>query len=395
MEYDIFREELAIKYPAQGHALWIPSPGALYSAVEVGDVGFIRQGRFHRLFNVLLSADDPSHRNFGVPEYYEPLVLQMFDHIISATLSPKDFRSKEVTVVPGELGIFAAGPEPVQTTFSCSRKQGAILSLPVPTQSNDTLARGEFAKCILKYIDVWFAFARGLGLGVTRMEDIILVTGRDLARSWANVAFSKSNEGEQVTLGVQVSPGGGVEWQIPHEHVQGGVVNYGPSGQSWYWYQDGTKGGAVTKNSDVPVDTHTGKSLSDDEYDPDIISIRNELIRSRSGFSPSFSPPLLPAPSPPSPPHRLLRPYRSSSTPATAPVTSNPSRSALRYLSSPTAPPAGEPAAGMQAPPEPQPVAYSKPGLSKNTPCCDELEDHGGVPRGEGVTMCIPQWCCV
>ena len=36
---NIFREELAIRYPTHGHALWEPDPGGLYEAVEVGDVG--------------------------------------------------------------------------------------------------------------------------------------------------------------------------------------------------------------------------------------------------------------------------------------------------------------------------------------------------------------------
>jgi hypothetical protein len=54
--YDIFRHHLAIKFPAYGHALWDPDPGSLYPAVEVGDVGYIREGKFHRLFNVLLPA---------------------------------------------------------------------------------------------------------------------------------------------------------------------------------------------------------------------------------------------------------------------------------------------------------------------------------------------------
>jgi hypothetical protein len=59
--YDIFRHHLAMKFPAYGHALWEPDPGNLYPAVEVGDVGYIREGKFHRLFNVLLPAEDESH----------------------------------------------------------------------------------------------------------------------------------------------------------------------------------------------------------------------------------------------------------------------------------------------------------------------------------------------
>jgi hypothetical protein len=75
--YDIFRHHLWTAAPAYGHALWDPNPGNLYPAVEVGDVGYIREGTFHRLFNVLLPAKHPSHRR--VPEYHEQLKLE--DHI--------------------------------------------------------------------------------------------------------------------------------------------------------------------------------------------------------------------------------------------------------------------------------------------------------------------------
>ena len=98
--YDIFRHHLAIKFPAMGHALWEPDPGNLSPAVRVGDVGFIRQGRFHRLFNVLLPADDPSHNNFGVPEHHEQLILSVHDHISLGRLSANNFCSAKVSSKP-------------------------------------------------------------------------------------------------------------------------------------------------------------------------------------------------------------------------------------------------------------------------------------------------------
>jgi len=65
MEYDIFREKLVLRYPAYGHALWQPSP-----AVEIGDVGFIREGHFHRLFNVLPPQADGPDRG-SVPPHHK------------------------------------------------------------------------------------------------------------------------------------------------------------------------------------------------------------------------------------------------------------------------------------------------------------------------------------
>lgn len=43
----------------------------------------------------------------------------------------------------------------------------------------------------VRHINLWFAFAENLGLGINRMQDIILVTGRHCARSWVNIAFSE------------------------------------------------------------------------------------------------------------------------------------------------------------------------------------------------------------
>jgi hypothetical protein len=94
MNYDIFREELATKYSTYGHALWEPSPGGSYTSVEIGDVGFIRGGRFHRLFNIPLSGDDPSHQ--GVSQHHEPLALTIRSPIDTGTLWPNDFRSNGV-----------------------------------------------------------------------------------------------------------------------------------------------------------------------------------------------------------------------------------------------------------------------------------------------------------
>ena len=68
--------------------------------MEVGDVGYIFEGKFHRLFNVLLPATHPTHRNFGVPEYHEQLTLNMEDHINIGNLSPNNFCSAKVTSMP-------------------------------------------------------------------------------------------------------------------------------------------------------------------------------------------------------------------------------------------------------------------------------------------------------
>jgi hypothetical protein len=80
-QYDTYREELGRRYSLFGYALWDPDPGE-NPRVEVGDVGFTRRGRFHRLFNALLPEDHPTHARYGVPEHYEQLQVLDPKHII-------------------------------------------------------------------------------------------------------------------------------------------------------------------------------------------------------------------------------------------------------------------------------------------------------------------------
>jgi hypothetical protein len=101
LPYDTFREMLAAKYPNYGHALWEPSPGGLYDSVTVGDVGFIRQGCFLRLFNVLLPGNHPSHQNFGVPEHHLQLRLNAPNHIHRGIEGTDDFCSRHVSLSRG------------------------------------------------------------------------------------------------------------------------------------------------------------------------------------------------------------------------------------------------------------------------------------------------------
>ena len=108
-----------------------------------------------------------------------------------------------------------------------------MLSLPVEAQRQDTHARGDFGKWILKHIDRWFAFARGLGLGINQMEEIILVTGCDCTRSWANVTFLEGQTSGQASFGVKVDQGSDVSinWQLSSGKIQGAVCNWGPGGK--------------------------------------------------------------------------------------------------------------------------------------------------------------------
>ena len=63
-----------------------------------------------------------------------------------------------------------------KVSFLCQKKEGAVLSLPVPAKMENTVVSADFGRWILKHIDCWIVWAWHLGLGIDRMEDIILVT---------------------------------------------------------------------------------------------------------------------------------------------------------------------------------------------------------------------------
>ncbi|KAI9456870.1 hypothetical protein BJY52DRAFT_536609 [Lactarius psammicola] len=232
--YDIFRHHLSIKFPAYGHALWDPDPGNLYPAVEVGDVGYICEGKFHRLFNALLPAEDESHVDFGVPEGHEQLTLNIKKHINICKLSPNNFCSAKVSSTPVSERL-AEGPNEIpKVSFSCWMKEGAVLCLPIQAKAENTVASADFGKWIIRHIDCWFAWARQLGLGIDRMEDIILVTGTHRTRSWTNVTFPGGQGAAQASFGARVDRSGdvvAVNWQFSHERNRGAVLNCGPDGE--------------------------------------------------------------------------------------------------------------------------------------------------------------------
>ena len=116
--------------------------------------------------------------------------------------------------------------------FQYERTRGAaVLSLPVAARREDTLAQGDFKRWIVKHIDSWFTFAQKLGLGIHQMEEIILVTGCDRTKSWANIAFLGKEIDAQVSFGLNVEgPSPSINFQFSPVNARGAVLHHGPEG---------------------------------------------------------------------------------------------------------------------------------------------------------------------
>jgi hypothetical protein len=118
---------------------------------------------------------------------------------------------------------------PDDVAFSCSEERGALSYLPFKASREETTAHGDFKKWILKYIDDCFKIAEAFGYGVNHMGDIILVTGRHLARSWINVVFSGRSRDAQVSFKVEVT--GDLHVNLEERDMSGAELKLGPSGE--------------------------------------------------------------------------------------------------------------------------------------------------------------------
>lgn len=129
---DVFRESLTSLF--HGHALWEPDPAGLYTQVSVGDVGFVKDGHFCRMFNVLLEWNDPSNRTLCEPEPYSRLDLGPFINIRKTSFSKGDYYSRYVTAIQGTTySVAATSDKYVMCTFpSQPRSMHYFSVLPVP-----------------------------------------------------------------------------------------------------------------------------------------------------------------------------------------------------------------------------------------------------------------------
>jgi hypothetical protein len=101
------------------------------------------------------------------------------------------------------------------------------LSVPHGTRSQDVIRTKLFEDYIRDNVDNWLRWSKKAGLPVENMEDLILVTGCTLARSWAVAAFdgsmARNEDATAISLEPQKSDGGGA--QFVWRNMRGSVVH--------------------------------------------------------------------------------------------------------------------------------------------------------------------------
>lgn len=94
--FTVYRDQLTSLY--HGIALWKPNPPKeIYDKVSIGDVGYVREGGFIRMFNVMLPWDHESNGILGEPMHYESLSCGRFANIIADPLDKGEYCSLYVS----------------------------------------------------------------------------------------------------------------------------------------------------------------------------------------------------------------------------------------------------------------------------------------------------------
>ena len=108
--YNVYRDQLTSLY--HGLPLWNPNPlKTIYNHVSIGDVGYVHEGVFIRMFNVILPWDHESNRTLGKPEPYESLDCGPFPTVLDVPLKTQERYSRNVSAETNDSNARANAPD--------------------------------------------------------------------------------------------------------------------------------------------------------------------------------------------------------------------------------------------------------------------------------------------
>ncbi|KAI0366169.1 hypothetical protein BV20DRAFT_1124493 [Pilatotrama ljubarskyi] len=206
--WDIYAAKL---FPCgYGHPLWIPEPSIVSGEIQIGDVGYLDEGRFHFLFHAMRPSDDPVNIR-GTPANFvpfrapSPFIVDFPNEITQPEVRSEGIQSISMAAQgAGTLEASAAGQANAQVGFryQCTEQSGALLMLKRPGHSKRLV-------CDRTHLSNWHAFATHI-LGIDLKESDILfkfVSGFVKTTTWAEAAFtSKTSHGELFVSGGALVP---------------------------------------------------------------------------------------------------------------------------------------------------------------------------------------------
>jgi hypothetical protein len=108
--FNVYRDQLASL--SLGIALWNPNPQkTIYNNVSIGDVGYLQEGTFIRMFNVMLPWGHPSNQTLGDPERFASLDCGRFHNTLDVNFNRVEHNSRFVSTETNADNIHARAPD--------------------------------------------------------------------------------------------------------------------------------------------------------------------------------------------------------------------------------------------------------------------------------------------
>ncbi|TFY62032.1 hypothetical protein EVJ58_g4127 [Rhodofomes roseus] len=186
--WDVYAKQLLIL--GHGYPLWDPRPANCAKGVQIGDVGYIDNGAFIRIFNAMANQDDDLNAGHGVPSNYQPFirgdrssVVNTPDAIVAGTLCSKTIRQLGGQI---DAQVMHSG---ASVAFECTDEQGAVLVLK-DSAHREQLPSRRMMNYLKQNIREWYAFATSDDLDLPlQKEDIVFVFGFVKTTQWAVASY--------------------------------------------------------------------------------------------------------------------------------------------------------------------------------------------------------------
>ncbi|RPD59331.1 hypothetical protein L226DRAFT_472836 [Lentinus tigrinus ALCF2SS1-7] len=196
--WDIYAKELIpLRF---GYPLWGAEPDSRFGEVQLGDVGYLREGYFCFIFNAMSPADDPRNLHRGVPDDFEmfrppnPVPVHRPNVITQYQLRSRNVRSS-ATSAQGTVATIAAG-----IRFTCTEETGALLVLKDPGHKTYLDCGRHIARYMQTHLPSWYEFAaERLGIDIEE-KDLMFISGFTKTTVWGEAAFKAGAGNSELVL---------------------------------------------------------------------------------------------------------------------------------------------------------------------------------------------------
>ncbi|KAH9839012.1 uncharacterized protein C8Q71DRAFT_855664 [Rhodofomes roseus] len=184
--WDVYAQELLPL--GHGYPLWDPRPDETAGEIEIGDVGYIEDGRFRRLFNPTLPRDDPANCAWGVPKDFRPLEIGNLITEEQRTLGDDILSCRHVTHAEVNAKVEVESAADLALNYDRDR----VLRCTPSTIMHDYL---------LKNYKAWHHYLHHQQKLKLSKKDLVFVHGYTKTAKWAGSAFQNTSKEESAKIG--------------------------------------------------------------------------------------------------------------------------------------------------------------------------------------------------